>query len=203
MTVNPLKGSTEIIVWKCQPSWCPLSTLYAWQLALSLSLYPSLPLIFFLLRGADSPDTIIQLYCGADTVAAVLCKGFPHMVWGQSGVSRCGGGTEKCRYRQKGLVTSWYTIPHCVTWQVPQTVFTFPISQLHHWSRNEEERSHYTVFILQSLASCVYMRKHVLTLGGGPVSPLGCYLSLFSVHSLWYDTFRNMSVPLTSSYQES
>lgn len=137
MTVNPLKGSTEIIVWKCQPSWCPLSSPCAWQLALSLSFYPSLPLIFFLLRGADSPDTIIQLYCGADTVAAVLCKGFPHMVWGQSGVSRCGGGTEKCRYRQKGLVTSWYTIPHCVTWQVPQTVFTFPISQLHCCSRNK------------------------------------------------------------------
>lgn len=80
MTLNPLKGSTEIIVWKCQPSWCPppLTLLLSWCLR-SLS---SLPLVFFQLRGADSPDTIIQLYCGSATVVAALCEGFPRMARG-------------------------------------------------------------------------------------------------------------------------
>lgn len=94
MTLNPLKGSTEITVSKCQPSQCPPSSPCAWELSHS----PSLPLVFFQLRGADSPDTIIQLYCGTATVAAALCKGFPRMARGQCGLSRRGSSKEKHSY---------------------------------------------------------------------------------------------------------
>jgi len=69
------------------------------EISLPRFLSPNLPLIFFQLRGADSPDTIIQLYCGTATVAAVLCKGFPRMARGQSWVSRRGGAAE--RYKQR------------------------------------------------------------------------------------------------------
>lgn len=100
---------------------------------------PSLPLIFFQLRGADSPDTIIQLYCGAATVAAVLCKGFPRMARGQSGVSHRGIGTEKCRCKQNGLLTSCCTAPWRMIWQLPPITVTLPNSELHCWRKTADD----------------------------------------------------------------
>lgn len=117
MTLNPLKGSTEITVWKCQP--LPTSPSFSLRLRSLFPPSPYLHLNFFQLRGADSPDTIIWLYCGTATVAAALCKGFPRMARGQSGVSRHGGATEQCRYKGVGgLVTTCNRAPCRAAWQL-------------------------------------------------------------------------------------
>lgn len=71
-TLNLLEVSAEIMLpGKCQAHWChphppPTPRLSLPEIPRSLFL----PLIFFLLRGADNPDTIIQLHCETATVAA-------------------------------------------------------------------------------------------------------------------------------------
>lgn len=111
MTLNPLKGSTQISVWKCQLSQSPpFPLLHAWDLFLS----SILAFIFFQLRAVDSSDTVIQLYCGAATVAAVLCEGFSH-------VRREGnkqGVTPWPRCWAAPLQAKDMAVPCCATWQL-------------------------------------------------------------------------------------
>lgn len=64
---------------------------------ISLPLSPSVPLILFQSRGADSPDTINQLCCGTGTAAAELCRG---------------GGVTLLQWHKIGLVTSHYGESH-------------------------------------------------------------------------------------------
>lgn len=129
MTLNPLEKIQRLLFKNVSPPGAPpFISLCLRSLSLCLSL--SLPLVFFQLRGADSLDTIIQLYCGTATVAAALCKGFKRMVRGQSGASCHDSGTEKHCHKQRGwsLVA---TAPHCATWQLwikllsPYTLVSF------------------------------------------------------------------------------
>lgn len=103
MTLNPLKRPHRDYYLK-MPTLLepPFLSRCQRSISLSFSLPSSLPLIFFQLRGADSPDTIIQLYCGTTTVAAVLCKGFPRMAQRAKQGLAGGSGTEQHRYKQKG-----------------------------------------------------------------------------------------------------
>lgn len=71
MTLNSWKAPQRWLFENASPLRVPLPSLRL--------TFPS-P-VFFLLRGADSSDTIIQLYCGGSEVAAAPCKGFPRTAW--------------------------------------------------------------------------------------------------------------------------
>lgn len=74
------------------------------------------PLVFFQCRGADSPDTIIPLYCRADSV---VCKGFPRTVQGPRKVSHTIEGTQSSSLLHvKGTGHSRFREPRCAAWQV-------------------------------------------------------------------------------------
>lgn len=124
MTLNPLKGSTQISIWKCQLSRSPpFPLLHAWDLFLS----PILAFIFFQLRAVDSSDTVIQLYCGAATVAAVLCEGFSHVR--REGKAGCHAVAEVLNSTTASKRNGSAMLCHLTT--LVQTVVTFSTRQLH------------------------------------------------------------------------